>query len=65
MAKKINYAAMFTQRKDGRYMVTYTDATGRHYLYDRDPEKLYHKLQEATTPKEEKPLTFRDRKSVV
>ena len=60
MAKKINYAAMFTQRKDGRYMATYTDATGRHSIYDRDPEQLYHKLQKATAPKEEKPLTFRD-----
>lgn len=60
MAKKINYASMFTQRKDGRYMATYTDATGRHSLYDRDPEKLYFKLQAATDPKAEKPLTFQD-----
>ena len=59
MAKKINYAAMFTQRKDGRYMATYTDATGRHSIYDRDPEKLYHKLQAATNP-QERVVTFRD-----
>ena len=58
MAKKPNYAAMFTQRKDGRYTATYTDATGRHYLYDRDPEKLYYKLQEATSSEQEKQLTF-------
>lgn len=47
MAKKINYAAMFTLRKDGRYTASYTDKNGRHYLYDKDPERLYHKLQEA------------------
>lgn len=57
--KKIDYAAMFTQRKDGRYMATYTDATGRHSLYDRDPEKLYHKLQSATNP-ELKATSFRE-----
>ena len=57
MAKKINYAAMFTLRKDGRYQGAYTDETGRHFVYDRDPEKLWHKLND---PKEEKPLLFRD-----
>lgn len=60
MAKKINYAAMFTLRSDGRYMATYTDETGRHSLYSKDPEKLYHKLQEAQRPKEEKIPTFRE-----
>lgn len=60
MAKKINYAAMFTLRKDGRYQARYTDQTGRHCIYDRDPEKLYQKLQEAKTPKEERPPTFRE-----
>ena len=48
---------MFTQRKDGRYTASYTDANGRHYLYDRDPEKLWHKLND---PKEEKHLLFRE-----
>lgn len=47
MAKKINYASMFTLRKDGRYQGSYTDDTGRHYVYDRDPEKLWQKLQAA------------------
>lgn len=47
MAKKINYASMFTLRKDGRYQGSYTDDTGRHYVYGRDPEKLWHKLQTA------------------
>lgn len=57
MAKKINYAAMFTLRKDGRYQGSYTDETGRHYVYDRDPERLWHKLND---PKEEKALLFRE-----
>lgn len=55
--KKINYAALYTLRKDGRYQGSYTDATGRHYLYDRDPERLWHRLN---APKEEKPLLFRE-----
>lgn len=55
MAKKINYAAMFTLRKDGRYQGSYTDETGRHYMYDRDPEQLWHKLN---APREERPLLF-------
>ena len=53
--KKIDYASMFTLRKDGRYQGSYTDATGRHYVYDRDPERLWHTLND---PKEEKPLLF-------
>lgn len=60
MAKKINYAAMFTLRKDGRYQVKYTDLTGQHTLYDRDPEKLYQKLQAVKEPQEEKLPTFRE-----
>ena len=45
MKKRIDYAAMFTVRKDGRFMATYTDSKGRHSLYDKDPEVLFHKLQ--------------------
>lgn len=60
MAKRIKYADMFTMRKDGRYVASYTDETGRHYLYDRDPEALFHKLQEASKPKEEQMPTFRE-----
>ena len=52
MARKINYAAMFILRKDGRYMARYTDDTGRHCLYDRDPEKLYHKVMNIREEKE-------------
>ena len=44
MAKKIDYASMFTLRKDGRYQGSYTDDEGRHYLYDKDPERLWHRL---------------------
>ena len=48
---------MFTLRKDGRYQGSYTDDSGRHYIYDRDPERLWHKLND---PKEERLLLFRD-----
>lgn len=58
--KKIDYAAMFTLRSDGRYVATYTDSTGRHHLYDRDPEKLYRKLQQKTSPEEALIPTFRE-----
>ncbi len=60
MAKKINYADMFTLRKDGRYQGSYTDSTGRHYLYDRDPQKLYNKLLEAQDPNAQKAATFQE-----
>ena len=55
--KKLDYASMFTLRKDGRYQGSYTDETGRHYVYDKDPEKLWNRLN-ATN--EEKPLLFSD-----
>lgn len=58
MAKKKSFADMFTLRKDGLYMARYTDETGRHSLYDRDPEKLYAKLQAVTDKTPRKP-TFR------
>ena len=51
--KKLDYASMFTLRKDGRYVATYSDDNGRHHIYDRDPENLYKKLQAATVQKEE------------
>ena len=53
--KKIDYAALFTLRTDGRYMYRWTDERGRHAIYDRDPEKLYKKVQALNEPK---PLTF-------
>lgn len=58
MAKKIDYASMFIHRSDGRYMGYWHELdkdgkpTGkRHDIYDRDPEKLYWKIQEKETPK--------------
>ena len=55
--KKIDYASMFSLRKDGRYQASYTDETGRHYMYDRDPEQLWRRLN---APKEEAPLLFEE-----
>ena len=56
MAKKIDYASLFTLRKDGRYMFRWTDETGkRRVLYDRDPEALYRKVEARN---EKKPPTF-------
>lgn len=57
MAKKIDYASMYTLRKDGRYVGSFTDEKGRHFVYDRDPEKLWHKLND---PKPAKAVTFKD-----
>lgn len=54
--KKIDYAALFTLRKDGRYMYRWTDAGGRHCIYDRDPEQLYKKVQALATEAPE--ITF-------
>ena len=59
MAKKINYETMFTRRKDGLYMARYTDKNGRHSIYDRDPAKLFLKMQ-AIKQEQEKPVLFRD-----
>lgn len=62
--KKPNYAAMFTLRKDGLYMGYWRDPdrdgqpTGkRHAIYDRDPERLYYKIQDKQNAKPA-PLTF-------
>lgn len=65
MAKKPDYASMFTLRADGRYMGYWHDLdrdsqpTGkRHAIYDRDPEKLFFKIQQKETPGAPKVLTF-------
>lgn len=55
MAKKIDYASLYTRRKDGIYCGTYTDEYGRHYVYSKDPEVLWHKLND---PKPEREYTF-------
>ncbi len=60
MAKKIDYASMFTFRKDGRYQAKYTDGAGTHVLYDRDPEKLFYKLQDAKQTKAPEEPTFKE-----
>lgn len=59
MAKRNKYAEMFTLRSDGRYQVKYTDETGKHTLYDKDPEQLFLKLQQAKTKAPDAP-TFRE-----
>ena len=42
--KTLDFASMFTLRKDGRYQGSYLDGSGqRKYVYDRDPERLYAK----------------------
>lgn len=53
---KLNYAAMFTLRKDGRYMGFWHELdrdgqpTGpRHAICDKDPERLYLRIQEKET----------------
>lgn len=57
--KKIDYAAMYTLRADGRYMGWYYPPDGgkRKTVYSRDPEELYHKIQALEHP-EPKPVTF-------
>lgn len=52
MAKKIDYATMYTLRTDGRYMGYWRDDKGnRHAIYDRDAEALFNKIQEKETKK--------------
>ena len=58
MAKKLDYASLFTLRKDGRDMYRWTDETGRHAIYDRNPEKLYAKVQAKDAP--DTPPTFEE-----
>jgi integrase len=53
----MNYAKLFTRRKDGYYVATYMLDGKRRYLYDRDPETLYNKLEAAKT---RPPLAFGD-----
>lgn len=55
--KGIDYASLYTLRKDGRYMYRWTDSSGRHCLYDKDPEKLWHKIND---PKPDAVYTFAD-----
>lgn len=51
MPAKVNYAKLYTLRKDGRYQGYYYDARGiRHAVIDRDPERLHEKLDVLTSP---------------
>ena len=48
---KINYAKLYTQRADGCYQGKYKDASGKwKTVCSKDPEKLYHKIQELEKP---------------
>lgn len=58
MAKKLNYASLFTLRPDGRYQGFWHELNAdghpkgkRHVLCDKDPERLYKRLQEKETPR--------------
>lgn len=47
----MNYAKLFTRRKDGSYQGKYKDATGKwRTVSNRDPEVLYHKLEKLKAP---------------
>lgn len=63
MPRKNKYASLYTLRKDGRYQGSYYDENGvRKFVYDRDPEKLYEKLQaKINAPaKEQHVFTFKE-----
>ena len=56
--KKQDYAKLFTLRSDGRYQGTYRDDGGKyHKLCDKDPERLFEKLENAKKPRS---ITFAD-----
>ena len=50
MAKKINYAELFTLRSDGRYQKYVILDGKRKAIYDRDPERLYQKCEALENP---------------
>lgn len=52
----MNYARLFTRRSDGRYVASIQQGGKRKYFYDKDPEKLYYRLQELKNPA---PVKFR------
>ena len=53
----MNYAKLFTLRKDGTYQGKYKDAAGKwHTVCAANPEVLYHKLEKLKAPPA---LTFR------
>lgn len=59
--KTPNYAALYTLRADGRYQGYWRDAAGvRHTLCDRDPARLYARLQDKERPEAPPPVTVQD-----
>lgn len=59
MAKKIDYASMYTLRKDGYYQGKWKDQNGKwHTTSAKDPEDLFCKIQALENPEEEGPLMF-------
>lgn len=56
--KKQDYAKLFRQRTDGRYIGKYKDLSGKwHSISDKDPERLYEKIENAKKPRN---ITFAD-----
>ena len=52
----MNYSKLFTLRKDGSYQGKYKDSDGKwHTVCDKDPEKLFRRIEELKKPK---PVTF-------
>lgn len=61
MAKQPDYAALFTLRADGRYSGHWRDAQGkRHSTTDRDPKRLYDRIQQLEQPPAPQAATFAD-----
>lgn len=59
MAKKIDYASMYTLRKDGYYQGKWKDQSGKwRTALAKDPETLYFKIQALEHPEEKGPLMF-------
>lgn len=60
--KKIDYASMYTLRSDGRYQgYWYDENNKRHSMCDKDPQKLYEKLQaKKYAPTTANVITFKD-----
>lgn len=59
MSRPVNYAKMFVLRSDGRYQGKYKDSAGKwHTMCDRDPKRLYERLEEKMHPTKRDFLTI-------
>lgn len=59
MAKKIDFAALYTLRPDGRYQGYWRSADGkRHTVCDRDPERLHEKIAQKEREASKPPAVF-------